>query len=566
MARKTMWAVAGALLAFAPHAVAQQVIYGVDYMNAAGNDTSRFYASEVISSGDVQIDYRGSSPTVRLSIGADGTVGQTLANGIEEDDTIDVTFTLANATFAANVRDGDMDPDVTGATACELRVADTIDGERGDNSVTFRIEASDANCVCAGGCAFRARLHFSLPRLQGLNGGAVAVSITTDSPGGSGWPSLSDADADPITWSDRDCDAMGNAAMKCTHIDDGVLQYRSAQGMDGNGNPKRTGDVTRSGEGIVKFRSGLTFSATSGGATNINLGAERKTFVVVPRYADQARLGSVTVGVTNAEECDGTDPAPMSCDLQANGRPFSISRGGEGRGDLEVNVTGDFRRGDIVYLDLDGNRLPGTGESLSLVDGSMQGAFSLINVAGDAGAGETDAMEMQREEGVAERELLYQPNRNDPLRPGGYRSSFAVNFSGSASDKSARPASSEANTHKTSYTVVEDSQVAYAIPPGTTGDVGNVRIKCDVATSCTVYLECDHADGRSWFEQVADPIPGRSTLVLTSEGMRTALGMDDDDWTRGRMSCTVHSTREISLQVLTRSDSGVLVNNTYVDD
>ena len=576
MARKTMWAVAGALLAFAPYAVAQQVNvrYGVDYTNAAGDDedTSRFYASEVISSGDVQIDYRGDAPVVRLSIGTQNTSGgQILANGIQEDDTIDVTFTLANATFAENVRAGNMDPDIENVdTSCSLRVADTIDGARGDNSVTFRIEAADADCVCASACNMRARLHFSLPRLQGLNGGAVAVSITTDSPGGSGWPNLAgdpnDDDRPFAVWESRSCEGMGNATSKCTHLDDGVLQFRSAQGMDGNGNAKRTGDATRSGEGIVKFRPGLTFSATSGGTTNINLEAERRTFVVVPRYADQARLGSVTVGVTNAGNCDGTDPAPMTCDLQANGRPFSIGRGGEGRGDLEVNVTGDFRRGDIVYLDLDGNRLPGTGESLSLVDGSMQGAFSLLNVAGDATAGQTTAMEMQREEGVATRELLYQPNRNDPLRPGGYRSSFAVDFSGSAAGKSARPASTVANTHTTSYTVVESSRDAYAIPPGTTGDVGNVRIKCEVATSCTVYLECDHADGRSWFEQVAAPIPGRSTLVLTSEGMRDALGMDDGDWTRGRMSCSVHSTREISLQVLTRSDSGVLVNNTYVDD
>ena len=545
MARKTMWAVAGALLAFAPFAAAEW--YGVTY------DNERWYASEVISSGDVQIDYRGASPTIRLTIYGN----ETDANAIDEDDTIDVTFTLANAKFGSNVGSGNMALEVEGPTGCDLRVADTIDGARGDNAVTFRVEATDADCTCASTCAFRARFTFSLPRLYSLNKGAVSASITTDRPGGSGWPTLDDADTDALSIDTAErCDEPDDAMNVCTKVTDGVLQRQSAIGSSGR----------RSPVGIISFRNALSFAGTSGGSTNINLAAERRTFAVRPRYADQALLGSVTVGVTNAASCTGATPTPMDCDLQADGRPFSIGRGGEGRGDLVVNVTGDFRGGDVVYLDIDGNRRPSTGESLSLVNGSMEGAFNLLNVAGAAGAGETQAEEVAREEGVATRELLYAPNRNDPLRPGGYRTSWAVDFNGSASDKPAEPASSVGNTHTTQYTVVEDDQVAYAIPPGTTGDVGNVRVKCDVATQCTVYLECDHADGRTWFEQVPDAIPGRSTLVLTSESMRTVLGMDDDEWTRGRLSCTVYSTRSISLQVLTRSDSGVLVNNTYVDD
>jgi len=550
MARKTMWAVAGALLAFAPLASAAN--YGVTITNA------KTYASEVISSGDVQIDYRGAAqtnnwgattadPRVTVHLNMDTTEVAAIDNG----DVINVTFTLANAKFGRNVRDGDMSATVRGAiTVCSGRVRDTEDGERGQSEVTFEIEAADGDCAGTGtGTAFD--FHFDLPRLEGLNKRPVTVTVSTDRPGGSGWL--------PTT-----AVGVGGAACDMAAADAPCHTLDSASGNLVSYRANRTGETgNRRLDPIIEFVSGLTFSGTSGGGSSINLAAGRTSFTP-PLY--QALLGNVTVGVSSAAMCDGAAATPRFCNLQADGRPFSIARGGEGRGDLVVNVSGDFRNGDTVYLDLDGNWRPGTGESLRFVNGSMEGAFDLLDIAGNAGAVEGDAGAMDRAQGVGRRNLLYAPNGRDALRPGGYRSSYAVNFAGSASDKGATPASTAANTHTTQYTVVEDQQVAYAIPPGTTGDVGSVRVKCEVATQCTVYLECDHADGRSWFSQVEDPIAGRSTLVLTSEGMRTALDMDADDWTRGRMSCTVYSTREISLQVLTRSSTGVLVNNTYVDD
>ena len=548
MARKTMWAVVGALLAFAP--LASAATYGLQVQNP------RVYANEVISSGDVEIDYRGASPVVRAFIRMEDAE----ATAIDQGDIISVTFTLANAKFARRVRDGDLQPRMTAGAnniGCEARVRDTDDGEAGESTVTFEIEASDATCDCTTTCnGPGAEFDFTLPRLEGLNKKTVTVTLSTDRPGGSGW--LSTEERTGVT-ANNPCASAG-AMDYCRVLENGIVRaFR----------PNREGETgLRRPNPIIEFADGLTFSGTSSGSTSIDLTAARRAFVPHPWGIGRAAiLGDVTVGVASAAACTGADPTPQFCTLQANGRPFSIGRSGEGRGDLLVNVSGDFRSGDRVFLDLDGSWTPGAGESLTLVNGSMEGAFNVLNAAGNSRAGEGDAAEMNREEGVALRRLIYWPNGNDPLRPGGYRSSFAVNFtSGSVSDKSARPASSEANTFTTQYSVVEDDQVAYAIPPGTTGDVGNVRIKCEVATQCTVYLECDHADGRSWFAQVEDPIAGRSTLVLNAEGIRTALGMADGDWTRGRMSCSVYSTREISLQVLTRSSTGVLVNNTYVDD
>ena len=59
---------------------------------------------------------------------------------------------------------------------------------------------------------------------------------------------------------------------------------------------------------------------------------------------------------------------------------------------------------------------------------------------------------------------------------------------------------------------------------------------------------------------------GRSTLVLTAEDLSDVLDLGEGVWETGRMSCTIHSTRDISVQQLTRNAAGVLVNNTYVDN
>ena len=105
--------------------------------------------------------------------------------------------------------------------------------------------------------------------------------------------------------------------------------------------------------------------------------------------------------------------------------------------------------------------------------------------------------------------------------------------------------------------LVEDDQVAY----------GMVRVKCEVATHCLLYLECDDQDGHVLLRAGRDPVPGRSTRVLTAEDLSSELGLMDGDWESGRMSCSIYSTRTIFIQQLTRSSTGVLVkNNTYVDD
>ena len=231
-----------------------------------------------------------------------------------------------------------------------------------------------------------------------------------------------------------------------------------------------------------------------------------------------------------------------------------------------VVVTGDFRAGDAVWLDLDGNRQPSARETLDMQDdGSMMGTFALDDVAGNAGAATGDAGEMDREEGAATRSLRYAPNGDDPLRPATFRSRFMVDFDrADVRDKDWAPESNMDADHETALTVIESTRQAYAIPELGATDEGNVRIKCEVATECTVYLECDDTAGTSRFAQLGDAIAGRSTRTMNAAAIAEELNFGDDGW-QGSLSCTVYSTREISVQVLVRS-AGTLVNQTYIED
>ena len=562
MARKTMWAVAGALLAFAPFASA--VSYDLTIDNA------RVYATESITS-DVVIGYRGDAPQATVLI----TMTNTEISAIGRNDTINLTFTFKDARLGRNITASALEPTIgSGITGCDSVRVRNAEGDRGSASAMFTIEASGGDCSASSGSFFR--FTFTIPPLTGLaNNKPVSVSVTTDTPGGSGWLGLDEAGLTVV-------DVCGLAADGGTDDtespDDNNCSQVSATGVL-SARTEASGNAELS---FINYRAGLTFIGTSGGSSSINLTAGRTGFT----WPFQAYMGSATVGITNAGACTLRDApygaSTSACTLQADGRPFSLGRAGDARGDLHVTVTGDFRSGDVVFLDLDGNHRPGSGEYLDLQnDGSMQESFSLDRVAGNARATEGDAGDLERDEGVgcpsaaaaarnlpfpceATKNLIYIPNGSMPLRPGEYRSSFSVTTqSTSVADKPAQPSS---GAHSTTYTLVEDDQVAYAIPPVRAGDSGMVRVKCEVATHCTLYLECDDQDGNSHFAQVEAPVPGRSTLVLTAEDLSTELGLMEGDWESGRMSCSIYSTREISVQQLTRSSTGVLVNNTYVAD
>ena len=523
MARKTMWAVVGALLAFAP--VASAASYG---LTLGGQ---KVYASEVITSSTT-VSYDETEPTVTVFLG----MSDAEAGNIEEDDTLEVTVTLANAMFADQVRERDMAV-TTSVTGCDIRVREVEDGGAGESEVTFVVQAGTADCTCSS-CGANVNMALTLPDLTGLNSRRpVTVTAETNAPGGSNWLDTSHSTAT----TNAVCPQTG---AECVDLTNGVLARQSA---------------TRAAVPLITFDSGFTFETSASGTSAINLEAGRRGFT----WPFQAYLGTVNLGVTSAAACTQRNDPPAACVLQSDGHPFSVERRGDGKGDLDIAVTGDFRAGDLVWLDVDNNHQPAGSELLSLgSDGVMRAAFGLDRTAGSRTADDSAAQEMLREEGVVLHRVIYRPNGRDPLRPGDYRVRFSVDFDdANVRDRDPAPTS---GAHTTSYTTIEDSQYAYAIPPIGAGDQSQVRIKCEVATQCVVYLECDDTQGESSFAMLGDAIAGRSTRTLSSEEIAEALGLGADGW-QGRLACTVHSTRSIAVQVLTRATNGVLVNNTYVD-
>ena len=586
MVRKSMWAIMAVLLACGPGALAYE--YRISQSNVSGFT----YASELLGpgSGESRLDYgREGGPTVTLwTILTDDEEGL-----IRADDEMELTLTIANAQFAQNVRAGDVTvtsyydeygqdtfdaPTDLATSGLELNVTVRSGGSAGTSSVTFDVRAtgvgwadnSDGNTTGTS-----AAIQIELPTLTGLTGGAVTASIEVDAGGTSGGSGFKSSDAADVTVQNA---GVGTDAGMTTSraANSGVLRLTSAPptstprsggclpaALTPAPRPAPTASTPRPPVPLVGFTSALTFCASGGGTSNIDITGNR--MMVQPPAAGrpaQSTLASVSVGVT-----DTTTDGPK----QLGGERFSIATRQDGEGELVVSVTGEFHAmGDQVWLDLDRDNMLDNDEVLSLENGVMSGRFQLTEVAGDGNMGESEAEELRAEEGVTTTNLIFMPNGTETIRPATYRSTFSVDFDAASNADKAYPA----QTHTTRYFVQEGSNPvyigdeltrhAYAIPPLGHADEGNVRVKCETATACPVYLECDDSGGGSWFAELSMPVEPRATVQLSSETIAGELEVGEAGWT-GRLSCTVMSTRDISLQVLTRS-GGALINNTYVDN
>ena len=552
MARKTMWAVVGALLAFAPAASA--ATYGLTVEGALT------YAKEMKNFG---VDYDDEGPKLRIEL----YLGNMESAAIGDGDFMDVTISLSGATFAENVKDSNMSFAGTALNTCTLRLKDTVGGDRGTSSVTFQVETTAA-CGNAAGNAF---FIFELPPLTAGRPDAVTATVVTATPGGNSWP---DTSGDMVV-TNSPC---ATPAVNCTQLLNGQLR------LIGAAPPNTPTGTPGAAVPLVSFTDALTHTVAAGAAGSmIDFEDGRTDFT----GTGGAHLADVSVGVTAAAACTGddveranafggtTDGIPFGCVRQSDGKEFRVSRNGEGRGEMFIAVFGDFREGDMVFLDIDGDGSAGRGESFTLEDdGSMAGVFDLQDLSGNAAAAAGDAGAIDRAEGVKrDMRLRYHANGEDPLRPTEFRVAAAVVFEvdDDVADPEDRfdfndwraggpPASVR---HDTSYTTIESTQHSYSIPDlnSEEGDLGNLRIKCEVSTPCMVYLECDGGAGGYWFGELDDEIEGRATVRLSAADIADVLNAEDG-WMNG-LQCAVHSTRTITVQSLTRA-GGVLVNHTYI--
>ena len=571
MVRKSMWAALAVLLAYAPGALAYEYV--------VRQTAALTYAKELFGAGSAssRINYCSTVepgcpsgvPKITLwTILSDGAAGAGDENAVDIGDEMKVTLTLSGAQLAFGFRSSHvavqsygtndlttLDPVGSRINFRELSVSLEDGGRSGDSSATWTVRAVGGGPGGGwtdddgGSSGTVLEIAFELPELQGLNGRTpVTAQITVDAGGGSGFRSSDDA----------------LATVGVT--DTGTAKSPSGGILRAAGPANAQG--VRPSLSLITFADALTFAdatrrlettpATVGSAS-IDLAGGRTGFTPVGGVFPYAFLARPRVGVASATISE------------LSGETFSIARHKAGQGDLVIGVTGHFHEsGDIVFLDLNCNWQPDSDERLTLRDGVMSGRFGLIDVAGsqDCRVAASSASEEEKrasEEGVASRWLLFRPNFVDTLRPSDYRTTTSVDFTAPSNvDKEDR--NSIAVDLRTAYTVVNDDATrrAHAIPPVGSAETGNVRIKCETAVDCPLYLECDDAAGEDWFQKLADDVPARSTLRLTSEMIAEHLGVSEAGW-EGRLACSVMSTQDISVQVLNRSGN-VLVNNTYIDN
>jgi hypothetical protein len=249
---------------------------------------------------------------------------------------------------------------------------------------------------------------------------------------------------------------------------------------------------------------------------------------------DRTKLvgGSVVLG--------GFDSVPHPSAKDAKGFVFSATTGAEANISITVEG-GNISEGDTIHFESDGERGVGDKEKLAINGSVATGSFRLDH-------GSLPSM------------VHYTSGAENELGRGSFATTFQVVYD-SAGTKDPAAAMAMASLE---YAGVDMKARAYAIPNPDNMDTGNVRIKCEAGgmLTCTTFIECDLQEGGDALFGEVGEIAAGATMHLQAGDIANLLG--EDSWT-GRLSCDVLSDRNVSVQVLVRSDNS-LVNNTYVDD
>ena len=523
----------------------------------AGNNTHTYALEEIVGTGSVSGYPTYAAPPVvgttarsavetLLGFGAKDEMrpyvvleARSAGAMMPEDSRGMITFALSGAKFAARVSNSDLVAvaamDNVDLTAAALEGVDTFavlqiaeGGGVGDSSVTFEVQIdsggspaqefgtprpadTDSNPNNDHGDAF----VLKLPALDEVSPGGVSVTVSTDS---------ITTDFPVVDMVERWVDMDGRLEADDVAISARVIG-RAADAVMLTVVPETsTADIDI--EGRMHLVSG------DGGMTSL------------------IHVGSLGVAL-----------APGV--LQSNGEAFGFDAGGAGHVVVTVHGVDDT---DTVFLDAvtsGTSTTPmavDTGEELAVSDGMATDDFSLSGLP-------------------ASSDLYVMVDGERTLSPGTIRAEASISFQSGIRDlmwlttppwiAAAQPAEATVDVRYAGTHGILPR--AYAIAPAGsgTGDISNVRIRCDDSSECQVYLACTDSMGNDVFGKVGTTIPARATMVLRDGGSGTAMDLrevfDEDAWMSGRLSCDVIAPdRNVEVQVLTRS-GGALVNNTYVD-
>ncbi|MYE23546.1 MAG: hypothetical protein F4Y01_06340 [Gammaproteobacteria bacterium] len=112
------------------------------------------------------------------------------------------------------------------------------------------------------------------------------------------------------------------------------------------------------------------------------------------------------------------------------------------------------------------------------------------------------------------------------------------------------PANASAAANIT-YIAIGSPLLAYGLPTGRDehGDVGRLRVRCEVGGPCTARLACRTDAGESLGGTLHPPIPTGATRMLNGNEIDIALGHRPGTL-RGRLSCALTGTGRLAMQAL----------------
>ena len=552
------------------------------------------YASELFGENHPSPKYpQGMEPMVTLTIPAN-VLDDAATTDVDEtqnhNGSAEITFTLHGAVFDASVTalmfdvdgppmqgpDGGTDADIlcdtdtsdlgcTDPVVAQGDIASIVSGGiKGGNTLTIKVEATstDTTGVDAAALASRDSGSNSADGTTTTNGRLQTISFEVPRLAGlSGLGGANPKDAEKRVWLSATSRLVSGAftggelvpaipgttppirrAKVITAMDSLTLDVRDGAthmiAIDDKGDDKAFTVVKGGGQamvGTVQITTVQTAKAAVGKTGRSSVGFLQSTGGSDDPAAD-AELQEIFVPGKPATPAEDLVLYDLNGDMITKGLP----------GTFAVSAMGseNFGMDDMLYVDYNGNKKMDGGEGITIEKGSMMAQGRSISI---------DSIEKS-----ASYNVYYVPGGEDRIT---HDSTLTVSASVAYNSSSALPEPGDKTENMFRYDGVGNAVMAYAIPHSGAMDIGNVRVRCEQAMACRVFLECFDDMGMREFAEVPDGIGGNSVAVWNGAAIESVTGLEPSS----RISCQILSKGMISVQQLTRSN-GVLVNNTYVSD
>ena len=437
---------------------------------------------------------------------------------IDTGNVANITYRLAGATFSQTVSPSNLTKRGRGdAITAGLSVSVESGGQRGDTSVTFRVEATapltDSESIRFEVPNVQATLANlsppETPPAQQVWGVAVTATIVQGVTNANPFPSRISG---PLS-GDEDANDDGDAL-------DGA-EVGSSPNVDVR---------------VFAVKRALATSLGTGGSAQVALADRTKIAsggTADPSAADPDDATSgLAVGTLTIKAA-----ADASSIWQLNGRGAVVDASGDLDsslgGQIDVAVSGPFNDGDKVVFDL-------AGPSTRTEEPSG-------NVA-------STSLQLELDSSTA---IVYVPGGTANLKPSRFTASAQYSFNNLENDNNLAILPSSGTI---SYLGINVEGYAYGVVQAGGQDTSFVRATCEGGRGCQVYLDCTDQAGENYFGGPA-AIASGATVAWSSDAIAGVLGADDGWAGRGR--CDFWSTASLAVQHMVRSGDN-LVNNSAV--